>query len=554
MITHEHGAGSLPQPDRRVPPSGDGVDSRADLPDGIGEALSGRASGSPGFGRRLLDRPLSGHQRRCTPDSSKPPDTSRSRRFRRTPHSIRARCPRCSIAGSLVFVQPGGPVDRRDMRNWWHFLRGRLAPPARAGQSIDGREQSSGRARDIRRRRSLRGVGRQVAADRGRMGARRTRRTRRRCLRVGGHVPAGRPPYGEHVAGPVPLAEPRRSTAIERHLAGRRVSRERLRAPRHDRQRVGVDDRLVCPEASERSGQGLLHAAQSARAARGRQLRSAPAGDPHPPQGHQGRLAPLRAELLPPLPAGGALPRTDRHVHLPSRLPLYRASREAGGSRWSRACRADDTARRRASPRSSRPSDQPEPRLASRRVDIRPESYAYSGRMSIRKRPDRDHAAHLQGTLDLLILRTLIFGPQHGQGIARAIQRESEDVLIVDHGSLYPALQRLEERGFIDAEWGTSDRQPQGALLHADAEGPQGARPGGGRVAAHRRRHHAGARTADAQLTRPGEPVTGLRRRDLRCRWRGPRRDEPEEPTQLTRGGQRLGRRGKGLIRQGLPR
>jgi PadR family transcriptional regulator len=76
--------------------------------------------------------------------------------------------------------------------------------------------------------------------------------------------------------------------------------------------------------------------------------------------------------------------------------------------------------------------------------------------MSIRKRVDRTHSAHLQGTLDLLILRTLIFGPQHGQGIARAIKAESENVLIVDHGSLYPALQRLEERGFIDADWGTS--------------------------------------------------------------------------------------------------
>lgn len=77
--------------------------------------------------------------------------------------------------------------------------------------------------------------------------------------------------------------------------------------------------------------------------------------------------------------------------------------------------------------------------------------------MSIRKRADREYAAHLQGTLDLLILRTLVFGHQHGHGIARAIQRESENVLIVDHGSLYPALQRLEERGFIDAEWGTSE-------------------------------------------------------------------------------------------------
>jgi len=51
----------------------------------------------------------------------------------------------------------------------------------------------------------------------------------------------------------------------------------------------------------------------------------------------------------------------------------------------------------------------------------------------------------------------LVFGPQHGQGIARTIQQQSENVLIVDHGSLYPALQRLEERGFISAEWGTSD-------------------------------------------------------------------------------------------------
>ena len=62
----------------------------------------------------------------------------------------------------------------------------------------------------------------------------------------------------------------------------------------------------------------------------------------------------------------------------------------------------------------------------------------------------------LQGTLDLLILRTLIFGSQHGQGIARAIQQQSEDVLLVDHGTLYPALQRLEEQGWIEAEWGTS--------------------------------------------------------------------------------------------------
>ena len=62
----------------------------------------------------------------------------------------------------------------------------------------------------------------------------------------------------------------------------------------------------------------------------------------------------------------------------------------------------------------------------------------------------------LQGTLDLLILRTLIFGSQHGQGIARAIQRTSEKELLVEHGALYPALQRLEEHGWISAKWGVS--------------------------------------------------------------------------------------------------
>jgi PadR family transcriptional regulator, regulatory protein PadR len=62
----------------------------------------------------------------------------------------------------------------------------------------------------------------------------------------------------------------------------------------------------------------------------------------------------------------------------------------------------------------------------------------------------------LQGTLDLLILRTLIFGSQHGQGIARAIQQSSEQELLVEHGALYPALQRLEERDWISAKWGIS--------------------------------------------------------------------------------------------------
>jgi transcriptional regulator len=69
---------------------------------------------------------------------------------------------------------------------------------------------------------------------------------------------------------------------------------------------------------------------------------------------------------------------------------------------------------------------------------------------------EKKRLALLQGTLDLLILRTLVFGPQHGQGIARAIQQTSEDALLVEHGALYPALQRLEAQGWTAAEWGTS--------------------------------------------------------------------------------------------------
>jgi transcriptional regulator len=68
-----------------------------------------------------------------------------------------------------------------------------------------------------------------------------------------------------------------------------------------------------------------------------------------------------------------------------------------------------------------------------------------------------DRIALLQGTLDLLILRTLLLGPCHGQGVARSILRQSEDVLFVDHGSLYLALQRLEDKKWISAKWGVSE-------------------------------------------------------------------------------------------------
>src|SRR5688500_13878218 len=71
-----------------------------------------------------------------------------------------------------------------------------------------------------------------------------------------------------------------------------------------------------------------------------------------------------------------------------------------------------------------------------------------------------DHPARgalLHGTLDLLVLRILALGPHHGHGIAVAIQTRSGDTLLIDHGSLYPAIQRLEQRRLISGAWGTSE-------------------------------------------------------------------------------------------------
>src|SRR3981081_1582343 len=78
------------------------------------------------------------------------------------------------------------------------------------------------------------------------------------------------------------------------------------------------------------------------------------------------------------------------------------------------------------------------------------------GRMPSQDNSD-DRIALLQGTLDLLILKTLVLGACHGQGVARLIQRQSEEVFFVDHGSLYLALQRLEDRKWISAKWGVSE-------------------------------------------------------------------------------------------------
>ena len=85
--------------------------------------------------------------------------------------------------------------------------------------------------------------------------------------------------------------------------------------------------------------------------------------------------------------------------------------------------------------------------------------------------PTHNRQSLLQGTLDLLILRTLASGRAHGQGVARAIQAASRDAILVDHGSLYPALQRLEDKGWIRAEWGSSQHNRRARFYELTAAG-----------------------------------------------------------------------------------
>jgi PadR family transcriptional regulator PadR len=85
--------------------------------------------------------------------------------------------------------------------------------------------------------------------------------------------------------------------------------------------------------------------------------------------------------------------------------------------------------------------------------------------------PDEQRLELLQGTLDMLILRTLQWGPQHGHGIGQAIRQRSDELLKVETGSLYPALQRLVKRGWLKAEWGVSDANQKAKFYRLTAIG-----------------------------------------------------------------------------------
>jgi PadR family transcriptional regulator, regulatory protein PadR len=104
----------------------------------------------------------------------------------------------------------------------------------------------------------------------------------------------------------------------------------------------------------------------------------------------------------------------------------------------------------------------------------------------------------LQGTLDMLILQTLVFGPAHGHAVAHAIERRSNEILQVEHGSLYPALYRLEARGWIASFWGTSENNRKAKYYRLTRAG----------------RHQLGAETSRWQrlvrgITQVLRPATG---------------------------------------------
>ena len=180
--------------------------------------------------------------------------------------------PEMLYAGSLVFAPPAGPVDLRNMKNWWTFLRAAdWRHPQGPASTLDGLEQhpvvhvtfGDAEALAAWEGKSLPTEAEWELAARGGL--------------EGADYAWGDTflPGDRHMANTWQGQFPWQNLATDGYegtSAGRRVSRQRLWAPRHDRQRLGVDDRLVRRQASERGRQGLLHAAQSARAPRRRQL------------------------------------------------------------------------------------------------------------------------------------------------------------------------------------------------------------------------------------------------------------------------------------------
>ena len=226
------------------------------------------------------------------------------------------------MAGSLVFVEPGGPVPLDDVRNWWAWVPGAdWRHPDGPGSTLDGRERHPVTHVAYADAEAYAAWAGQVAADRGRVGV-------RGRGGLDGAVSRGAT-SSRRKAGPWPTrgraGSRGRTSATTASRPRRRCGRSRPTAT------ASTTWRATCGSGRPTTSRPTTPASPAARAAcpatrvqhaattlcRGR------AGRAHAPPGHQGRIAPVRAELLPALPAGRPPGRDDRHVDVAHRLPLH---------------------------------------------------------------------------------------------------------------------------------------------------------------------------------------------------------------------------------------